>query len=1115
MSSLSFGFVVTLLSISLNTIFASEDVPCSAYHTDFYSIEFDHTTTETYETTDGTQSYEIGWKKMMFCLEGHNDDASAIQYTGDGGTSTYMELISKYAITVKVAPDDATDPNYDEKAVYSKICHNPIVALNNNREMSYTIDVNTITTSGPLDADDWFDHSDGNAVSNLDTTCEEPLAPLTTDVIHSCQQHNGLHIQTNDQSNQRPVCEWNLNKGKHRHDGFISIYFGFDANRKYVCGGQGTEDLIPIASLPKTRRRRTQRRRRLQTTTNYYDPNTGDLYNAPCLRLQVDLQTENVVPTNNDPDPQTNIMLVGMGLAGDTTNGVLTWPDIADPLLSEDPVFTDENTWDVQCIDTTEVEEEYVPRGDPLDFDDAQVISIVGGFEITLDFETPESIIYSFDMESLDLTMSHSCDADISLSGQVEDAINGDVVGSTTIVSVPSNAAATHYSLPFEWMMVLYPNVSYVAVPDRLRLLPSLSFTIVITGIYGEELCDLTQVTIGNNPLRRRMALSLSELTATSNANACEYLRNLAQSDALKTAQIAMCRADWASLSPVVAGLWRMKNQQTAIGNYLVRPGSMRVFDTAGSEVLKRTDWPKTEGGALIKKPCIAVDESTQRVFAVGGFIKGTTAPTDTIAVYQLDFSGEQIDGHVVTELNGWTLDKPRYGCMCLYWRKDASSEYLVVISGVTDDINDEFDASKPFLNDIRLFPVPTSEVELNDVWGGTYSKPDSGTKWLKNKNVLDSRTLIYGGHFLYLWGGKTASSSTNLVSRVDLLDIESSGSVTAATAEVMQLSKEKAMPMIDKVPVDVGGGVIQQCYAVFMGQSYEADAAGKAVWQDVDADGDAGLNPDNLQLFCNGNVDPEVDTNRRRLSARFTEYDRAMMAPERRRLAMEEDETSEVFFRKYNYALDGIWYDMSVEVEVCYDTNAELENAVTFYNGIILDNGQVRTDYLTEIGAKMLDKSEETYRGWSSGFGAVDVADLGLNNVNALRCRPVLQIWVNQGCTAHNIEYWDTNVRWSDALAVYTNVYDVVSDISLLSDAPLDELSQMVLNHSCVSDNDFAAFPFNVDDDIDDGSYPWYYVVIAIMSVYNLSMSYSLWCSNSDAEDQKYNNKIKYDNII
>ena len=62
------------------------------------------------------------------------------------------------------------------------------------------------------------------------------------------------------------------------------------------------------------------------------------------------LETENLVPSNNNPDPASDIYIIGKSV-GKATNGTVTFPDIPDP----------DEYWDIpnECQNETEFDDIY------------------------------------------------------------------------------------------------------------------------------------------------------------------------------------------------------------------------------------------------------------------------------------------------------------------------------------------------------------------------------------------------------------------------------------------------------------------------------------------------------------------------------------------------------------------------------------------------------------------------------------------------------------------------------------------------------------------------------------------------------------------------------------
>eukprot|EP00483_Globobulimina_turgida_P005208 UN05218 len=175
----------------------------------------------------------------------------------------------------------------------------------------------------------------------------------------------------------------------------------------------------------------------------------------------------------------------------------------------------------------------------------------------------------------------------------------------------------------------------------------------------------------------------------------------------------------------------------------------------------------------------------------------------------------------------------------------------------------------------------------------------------------------------------------------------------------------------------------------------------------------------------------------------------------------------------------------------------------------------EIWINYSTQLSAEILSESEEAYFGWSNGFGAVNVYDLDLLKVNYFDCRPVIKINVNEGCDENNIELIDTDVIYTNNTKYYTSFSDIgAGDPALFTTKPFGNLAQIILNHSCQTDIDNVIIsPHAHTRSINHGhnynhkninnwsfldSYPWYYFVIACLAIYNIIISFIMYCKKA-----------------
>eukprot|EP01084_Bolivina_argentea_P146166 256016_1 len=253
----------------------------------------------------------------------------------------------------------------------------------------------------------------------------------------------------------------------------------------------------------------------------------------------------------------------------------------------------------------------------------------------------------------------------------------------------------------------------------------------------------------------------------TSNLTACQEASVVARSQHVQTAISFLCNganSNSANKILIESSLFRSHQSQFGIGHYLVSvENGLQLFDEHGRVIYHDTSFPQ------YKKPCIASD-GYRRIYALGGYNKSTGMAVDKIEVYEFIDDTFINGGFIVTDLDGWVLDKPRYGSMCIYWNVGFIG-YIVVVNGMSD-LSYEFTDKNKWFKDIRLFRIPRDSNELEyweEQWGGkTRSDPKSGYQVVLAKNVIDSRLQTLD-NYLYLFGGKTHKQSKPFVSRFDL----------------------------------------------------------------------------------------------------------------------------------------------------------------------------------------------------------------------------------------------------------------------------------------------------------------------------------------------------------
>ena len=119
-----------------------------------------------------------------------------------------------------------------------------------------------------------------------------------------------------------------------------------------------------------------------------------------------------------------------------------------------------------------------------------------------------------------------------------------------------------------------------------------------------------------------------------------------------------------------------------------------------------------------------------------------------------------------------------------------------------------------------------------------------------------------------------------------------------------------------------------------------------------------------------------------------FSDFDKQMLEKGRRRRRMMDvsDEETDVWIRNYNVSsLDGLWYDFTVNFELCFDDNDALKAAVESFEDIIdsQPSGELWTQYTANTSQNILQISLDAYYGWSNGFGDVEVQTLNMLYAN------------------------------------------------------------------------------------------------------------------------------------
>eukprot|EP01084_Bolivina_argentea_P252528 423888_1 len=116
-------------------------------YTQFPDITFDYTSTQQYNGNNHT----IGWIQFATCTEGTS--IASIPLPSNGWNIKQLQNISQYAITIKILTGNDIPGSIENQfyAVTADICSNPIYALNNGYELSYTLNITDSTVIGASD----------------------------------------------------------------------------------------------------------------------------------------------------------------------------------------------------------------------------------------------------------------------------------------------------------------------------------------------------------------------------------------------------------------------------------------------------------------------------------------------------------------------------------------------------------------------------------------------------------------------------------------------------------------------------------------------------------------------------------------------------------------------------------------------------------------------------------------------------------------------------------------------------------------------------------------------------------------------------------------------------
>eukprot|EP01084_Bolivina_argentea_P029738 55204_1 len=195
-----------------------------------------------FEDISTEQGIDIGWIQIFSCREGYGINNQPI-FKDD---HTWEELLpfTHHAIAAQILSNSAQPSDFDFTnnpsdyfAVMTDICSNPVLALNNERELSWVIDINTLVTVSDSDLNNWLGSSVAKNRLRQNTGCTgcyRTNTSLTKSVYNACCNGQGIHIKGDSANSNYYNCEWDYRTNLANTDG-ISFWIGFDISKEKCC----------------------------------------------------------------------------------------------------------------------------------------------------------------------------------------------------------------------------------------------------------------------------------------------------------------------------------------------------------------------------------------------------------------------------------------------------------------------------------------------------------------------------------------------------------------------------------------------------------------------------------------------------------------------------------------------------------------------------------------------------------------------------------------------------------------------------------------------------------------------------------------------------------------
>eukprot|EP01084_Bolivina_argentea_P029739 55205_1 len=273
-----------------------------------------------FEDISTEQGIDIGWIQIFSCREGYGINNQPI-FKDD---HTWEELLpfTHHAIAAQILSNSAQPSDFDFTnnpsdyfAVMTDICSNPVLALNNERELSWVIDINTLVTVSDSDLNNWLGSSVAKnrlRQNTVCTGCSRTGISLTKSIYHACCNNQGIHINFDWSYTNLPItegtynCQWDYRTNLANTDG-ISFWIGFDISKEKCCKIRNNEmqyvDCNITFNTPHTTQQTIITSDLMSTNTE----TTSILSNTPYTTLSIPTTTLFVSTITTTEQPHTTL----------------------------------------------------------------------------------------------------------------------------------------------------------------------------------------------------------------------------------------------------------------------------------------------------------------------------------------------------------------------------------------------------------------------------------------------------------------------------------------------------------------------------------------------------------------------------------------------------------------------------------------------------------------------------------------------------------------------------------------------------------------------------------------------------------------------------------------